>query len=249
MTNNVWIVSVDEPLYYGRLYRRIVEARPDKIKGVVVLPGRPSSSVAGSLRELVYLFRFAGARAFLTMSARFAKARARGSGDFARAAKSRGIPVTHASALSELSSILTSNEVSLALATVPLRVPPALLEAVPLGWVNTHCGPLPRYRGLNAPFWCLYHDEPRLAVTLHLMAEEFDAGPILGQVFLRNDGTPFFTLLDALFDAAYHLHVDLLDDVFAALRKQRPQTGEATVFHKPPAELGRQFRRRGKRFV
>jgi methionyl-tRNA formyltransferase len=58
-------------------------------------------------------------------------------------------------------------------------VHPALLALPRLGAFNLHPGPLPRYAGLNAPSWALYHGETTHAVTLHRMAAGIDTGPIV----------------------------------------------------------------------
>lgn len=54
----------------------------------------------------------------------------------------------------------------------------AVVEAPRLGGFNLHPGPLPDYRGLNAPSWAIYDGRDRHAVTLHWMTPEVDCGPI-----------------------------------------------------------------------
>lgn len=57
-------------------------------------------------------------------------------------------------------------------------VAPQVLAAPRFGCFNLHPGPLPRYAGMNAPSWALYHGEHEHAVTLHRMAPAIDAGAI-----------------------------------------------------------------------
>jgi methionyl-tRNA formyltransferase len=60
-----------------------------------------------------------------------------------------------------------------------LYVLPAEVVAAPrIGSFNLHPGPLPRYAGLNAPSWAIYHGESTHAVTLHWMDSGIDTGPI-----------------------------------------------------------------------
>jgi len=54
-----------------------------------------------------------------------------------------------------------------------------IIESFPLGIINAHCGDLPRYRGNAVPNWAILNREKEIVLTLHLMAEELDAGPIL----------------------------------------------------------------------
>ncbi|MEM1165588.1 MAG: methionyl-tRNA formyltransferase [Planctomycetota bacterium] len=56
-----------------------------------------------------------------------------------------------------------------------------VLDLAPQGGVNLHGSLLPAYRG-NAPMtWAIIHGERTLGVTAHRLAEEIDAGTILGQ--------------------------------------------------------------------
>lgn len=249
MADGVWIISYDEPLFYGRLYRRLIESRPERIAGVVGLPGPGGRSAGAWLSEAWYYLRFWGPRACAAVARRLIRARRDGTGDFLAAARAHDIAVGTVRRLADLLPLLQAETPAFVLASVPGRVSADLRRAAVRGWVNTHCGPLPRYRGRDAPFWCLYHGEPRLAVTLHLMVEEYDAGPILLQDELPNDGRPYFEMLDALFERAYELHLRLLDATETVFGGARPQPAEGTAFGRPPAALGRRFRRRGGRFV
>ena len=60
-------------------------------------------------------------------------------------------------------------------------IKPEIVEVATLGSFNLHPGPLPRYAGLNAPSWAIYHDERRHGVTLHKMLAGIDTGPIAYQ--------------------------------------------------------------------
>ncbi|HVH10257.1 MAG TPA: formyltransferase family protein [Gemmatimonadales bacterium] len=53
-----------------------------------------------------------------------------------------------------------------------------VVRALRLGGFNLHPGPLPGYRGLNAPSWAIYEGERAHAVTLHWMNDGIDTGAI-----------------------------------------------------------------------
>jgi methionyl-tRNA formyltransferase len=61
-------------------------------------------------------------------------------------------------------------------------LPTAVVAAPRIGSFNLHPGPLPRYAGLNAPSWAIYHGELTHGVTLHWMDEGIDTGPIAYEV-------------------------------------------------------------------
>jgi methionyl-tRNA formyltransferase len=63
--------------------------------------------------------------------------------------------------------------------TLPWRVPAAVLDLPPLGFLNFHLAPLPAYRGPEPLFWLLRNGEAAGAVTVHRMGADFDTGPVV----------------------------------------------------------------------
>ncbi len=59
-----------------------------------------------------------------------------------------------------------------------LRAP--IFDVLPGGIINLHAAPLPAYRGNDATYWALYHDEP-LLVSAHLVVPRIDFGPVLAR--------------------------------------------------------------------
>jgi methionyl-tRNA formyltransferase len=83
-------------------------------------------------------------------------------------------------------------EVDLLLNVHALYVLPAEVVAAPsIGSFNLHPGPLPRYAGLNAPSWAIYHGEQSHAVTVHWMDAGIDTGPVAyqSQMPIEDDDT------------------------------------------------------------
>ncbi len=56
-----------------------------------------------------------------------------------------------------------------------------LLQAAPLGCVNIHHAPLPRYKGMMPTFWQMFHGESKVGVTVHYMVPKVDEGAALLQ--------------------------------------------------------------------
>jgi len=61
-------------------------------------------------------------------------------------------------------------------------LPPKLLALPPKGCVNVHASLLPKYRGAAPVNWALIHGKRVTGVTIMLMDESLDTGPILLQV-------------------------------------------------------------------
>jgi methionyl-tRNA formyltransferase len=116
-------------------------------------------------------------------------------------------------------------EVDLLINVHALYVLPAELVAAPsIGSFNLHPGPLPRYAGLNAPSWAIYHGEQTHAVTVHWMDGGIDTGPIAYEAALEiEDDETGLTLSAKCVRAGLPLLHDLLADAITATVPRQPQ--------------------------
>src|SRR4051812_41562908 len=63
----------------------------------------------------------------------------------------------------------------------PFILKEPLLRIPPLGCINIHHAPLPRYKGMMPTFWQLYHQERSVGLTIHYMTPQLDLGAALLQ--------------------------------------------------------------------
>lgn len=74
------------------------------------------------------------------------------------------------------------------------------IAALRLGILNAHAGDLPRYRGNACPNWAILNGEPQIALTVHLVDEGLDSGPIVLKRYLdlteETDITAVYAWLD-----------------------------------------------------
>lgn len=113
--------------------------------------------------------------------------------------------------------------------------------AFPLGVVNAHLGDLPRYRGNAVPNWAILNGEPRVALTLHEMSDDLDAGDIyLQEPFALGDDTyigDVYRFADAAMPAAFAQLLDGLDDGTVVKRPQSADAADALrCFPRTPAD-------------
>jgi len=54
-------------------------------------------------------------------------------------------------------------------------------------FINIHYSLLPAYRGIHSTVWAIINDEDNLGLTIHLMNEYIDDGPIIKQYSVKND--------------------------------------------------------------
>ena len=102
-----------------------------------------------------------------------------------------------------------------------------LIDAFPRGIINAHAGDLPRYRGNACPNWAILNGEPEVVVTLHLMATELDAGPILlKRPIALTDTTYIGDVYRALDRMIPEMFVAVLDGLVAGSITPRPQAAD-----------------------
>lgn len=88
--------------------------------------------------------------------------------------------------VSELSQFIRKNEIEVVwVLTFPWIIPNELFNTVPKGFINFHFGMLPKYKGADPIFWQLKNNEEIGGVTIHLMNDKIDEGPVLMREELR----------------------------------------------------------------
>lgn len=126
-----------------------------------------------------------------------------------------------------------------------------LLGTPPLGCINIHHAPLPRYKGMMPTFWQLYHGEKSVGLTIHYMVEKVDEGQALLQETLPVEpGESLDGLIRRSKRHAAHCLVRVLRDI----RSQTQTTisldrSQSSYFTFPTREQIREFRGRGMRVI
>ncbi len=64
-------------------------------------------------------------------------------------------------------------------------IPSTVRDLFPLGIFNAHPGDLPRFKGNACPNWAILMGETKIALTIHAMVEELDAGAIAHKSFFE----------------------------------------------------------------
>jgi UDP-4-amino-4-deoxy-L-arabinose formyltransferase/UDP-glucuronic acid dehydrogenase (UDP-4-keto-hexauronic acid decarboxylating) len=96
----------------------------------------------------------------------------------------------------------------------PTLIVPTVLAKFPQGILNAHAGDLPRYRGNACPNWAILAREPSMAVTIHRMVAELDAGPVLARREMSiSPNTYVGDIYTFLRQAVPALFVQVLDDL------------------------------------
>jgi methionyl-tRNA formyltransferase len=126
-----------------------------------------------------------------------------------------------------------------------------LLSLPPLGCINVHHAPLPRYKGMMPTFWQMYHGEKKVGVTIHTMAARVDEGNALLQEQLPIvEGESLDCLIRRTKRQGAHCMLKVLHQVAQQTQTQLSLTNQpGSYFTFPtPAEM-KEFRRRGFRAI
>jgi methionyl-tRNA formyltransferase len=92
-----------------------------------------------------------------------------------------GFPVAQPATHAELLAVMTETAVDIAVVVAYGRIlRPAALATVPLGFVNVHYSLLPRWRGAAPVERAILAGDERTGVTLIVLDEGMDTGPLLG---------------------------------------------------------------------
>jgi len=115
------------------------------------------------------------------------------------------------------------------------------IESVGCPIVNNHMSYLPFNRGAHPNFWSFYESTP-VGVSIHLMDEGIDTGPIIyqRQVVFETSEITFEQTYHRLFNELESLFIENLDQIISRQWLAVPQQGEGTLHYQKdlPEEFG-----------
>lgn len=257
------MITQDDPLYVREFFEEfLAHYRPlEDLKLVVVAPTLGKRSLRILVRQM---YDFYGPFDFVRMGLRFLRLRLleriSGGSLFCRsfsiegACRARGVQVekwgdiNSAEALATLQGVAPDLIVSVA---APQIFKKSLIALAPLGSLNIHNSPLPKYRGMMPNFWQMLNGEQEVGTTIHFINEGIDDGAIILQFM-----TPILPeeSLDSLIRRTKRLGARMMVEAIGSVRSGRetrlPNAGtEATYFSFPSREDVRRFRKKGYRLL
>jgi methionyl-tRNA formyltransferase len=124
-----------------------------------------------------------------------------------------------------------------------------LLNIAPLGCLNLHTAPLPKYRGLMPSFWVLKNRETRTAVTVFFVDEGVDSGPIFVQEEVEIGGMSQAELIAVTKQIGMKCVVRAVEKLLSNDTETLPNNdAEMTYYGFPTRGDVDEFRRAGARF-
>jgi methionyl-tRNA formyltransferase len=189
----VVVIIQDDPFYLPHaiphLFKKIDNRH--EIVGCILLSASPFGKCESFLQKALRTRRIFGNRFFIRYALRFLRCKLFSPNAMERAFMLRGVPVIHLSqsinapkSLDEIKAFNPDILISIAGNEIYKR---SLIDLAPKGCLNLHTAPLPRYRGLMPTFWVLRFRETQTAVSIFLVDESIDSGPIVVQKTVEID--------------------------------------------------------------
>ena len=256
-------ITEDDPLYIFPLFDEFFRAFSSEheilqVSCCPVMGSRPRMQLA---RELTWLY---GPVGFSRLLARFATARflssvPRGPGasryySVAQLCRAYDVPcrkIGNPNNQEFLDEVRQRGADLIVSVACPYILKQPLLTLSPLGCINLHHAPLPRFKGMMPTFWQLYHGERQVGLTIHTMVDKIDAGRVLSQESLDvHPGETLDELIRRSKRHAAHALARVLRDMEQGTCQSAPMEREgATYFTFPNRDQIREFHRRGCRAI
>ncbi len=258
----IFIITQEEAFYLPAFLHTVLSARAEEVVGMTILP--PTTKKKGWWGLIQEHFRLYGPWTFLHQGVRFVAYRLLDLGSRLfplggfysvwSVARHFRIPLYPTSNINsrEYLDILRSLAPDVVVSVnAPQIFKRPLLELPRLGCLNVHGALLPRYRGRLPSFWVLLNREKETGVTVHLMNEELDDGPILLQQTVPiASGETQHSLIRKTKKVGARLLLEALDLLEEGKVELKPNDrSQATYYSFPTPEEGKRFRRLGLRFL
>lgn len=244
------IITQNEPFVVPVLLDELLAQKADRIAAIFVAKDPRAESLLARIRRWGSVF---DTLSFIRYGLRYIGAKLSGAGP-AKVARAHGVPVEDVADINapEFLERLREMGVDLVISvSCPQIFRKELLALPPLGCVNVHAAPLPRYRGMLPTFWVLYEQEPETAVTVHFMNERLDDGPIILQeavpIPAGETQANLMRRCKVVGGRLLSRTIDLLET--GEVQTQANPWQEATYYSFPTSEQARKFREAGGRWM
>jgi len=129
------------------------------------------------------------------------------------------------------------------------KIKAPVLASARLGFFNVHSSSLPKYAGLDAIFWALYHGEKEIGVTVHEAVDQIDQGRIAASAsFAVTEWDGGASLARKATWVGTALMAEVLQKIESGTLELRPQSSEgASYFSWPTREQRRELRKKKHR--
>jgi methionyl-tRNA formyltransferase len=250
----VVLLTQDEPLFLAPALDYLLSRTPEgvTVAGCVVFEPSPLGKKVGMAGRARALMRVFGPAYFVRYAVRFAAARLNPARRLSRILERFHVPsitlegnINSKSSLDALRALEPDLLISVAGNQIFRR---PLIDLAAKGCLNLHTALLPKYRGLMPTFWVMKNREKETGVSVFLVDEGIDSGPIVVQKRVPVDTNR----LEELIRQTKVIGMDAVWEAVEKIRDGDPELipnpeAEKTYFSFPTAADVRAFRAAGMR--
>jgi folate-dependent phosphoribosylglycinamide formyltransferase PurN len=243
----LFIVAVDEPIYLNPYLCGVIDRCSADVVGVGIYRPRRVGWTRARVRRIVSHALLAplvfspGDLAAIAWGRLCAAVGRPSRRSLSAICASRGVPCTTVASANapEFAARLRELDVDVLLHQTPEILRRDVLRAPKIGILNRHLSMLPDYRGAWPVFWQFVNSESCLGITIHMVDEGIDTGPVLEQAAVER--RPDETLVSAhrrLFTHAVGLTADALARLARGETGARPHSASTVCYRTPsPSEV------------
>ena len=249
------LITQDDPFFLPEAIEQLCRLAEGKhqIVGCVMLSPSPFGKKEGLAAKALKTWRIFGTSFFLRYVARFLRAKLIRRRGVADVLTDRGIrlieldrSINHALSLDKIREMGADVLLSVAGNEVFRR---PLIDLTPHGCLNLHTALLPKYRGLMPSFWVLKNRETHTGVSVFLVDDGIDTGPLVVQRKVEIGEMSQDALIRHTKQIGMEMIVEAMDLLGQDGFEPAPNDDDqATYFGFPTREDVKAFRAAGARF-
>jgi len=255
------ILTQEENLYLPKSFAMVCREFPREVVCIVSSPAM--STHGGAVKGFVKHFRLFGLTGTWIMVSRIARAKLKArlttpayNGPFhsiKQVANAFEIPYHYVPKINSLEfhDVLEKYKPDLLVSiSCPQIIGKKIRDRIPMGCINVHGAPLPKYRGLMPVFWVLRNGETKTAASVHDLMSKLDDGNILLQkeVPITPQDT-WDTLVQKTKVAGAKALVEAIKQIQGGTVQRKPNREENATYYSFPTAYDRAaFLAKGRRF-
>ncbi len=251
----ILLVTQNEPFYLAESFQNLLDKLPEGavLSDAIILPASPFGKKLSFFQRAMHTRAIFGNRFFMRYAIRFLVRKIGRSPSVEDALRKYGVKthrivgsINSAENLQFIRSL--DADVLLSVAGNQIFKRP-LLDIPKICSLNLHTALLPKYRGLMPSFWVIRNQESETGVSVFMIDEGIDSGPILVQKRMSIEGMSQETLIRDSKLLGMTAICEAMEKILAGdmTTIDNPED-QATYFSFPTREDVLEFRRAGGRF-
>jgi len=250
------IITQNDPFFLGRSLDYLLKTLPHEhnVVACVLLSASPFGKKETLFQKIKKTISIFGPFFLIGYGLYFLKGKLKGYPTVKSALRQKGVPIVqlekninHEDSLNTINSFGPELLISIAGNQI---FKTKLINLAPKGCLNLHTALLPKYRGLMPTFWVLKNNEKKTGVSVFLVDEGIDSGPIVVQkeyIIEKTDSQQ--KLIERTKALGMEAIVEAVDKINRGnYNLQDNPESEMTYFSFPTAQDVREFRKLGKKF-